>query len=61
MEHNCIYLIGEDGKILHCWQKGKKIAESKCTRCLLAYLVGSQYASPKARHPALRPPKKGES
>jgi len=54
MQHRCVYLKGSDGKSLGCWQKGAKVSKAECTRCLLAYLVGGAYSSPKPKNYALR-------
>jgi len=54
MKHRCIYLKGNDGEALGCWQKSKKVSRAECTRCLLAYIVGSLYTSPQPRLPATR-------
>lgn len=54
MKHYCLYLEGNDGKTLHCWQNTKRVSKAECTRCLLAYLVGGAYTSPKPKHAAIR-------
>ena len=54
MAHRCIYLTGKDNKVLECWQNGAKVYKAECTRCLLAYLVGGAYNSPKPKHYAMR-------
>lgn len=52
--HKCIYLQSKDGKALDCWQQGNSVKKSECTRCLLAYIVGGLYNSPKPKKPAMR-------